>query len=107
IHARPQGRYGAADMRVLVSTTAGAGHLGPLVPFARALVDAGHEVVVAAPASFAAAVEKAGFTHRPFADAPEEELGAVFARLPGLSNHEGNALIVTEVFGRINVRTAL
>ena len=62
-------------MRVLVSTTAGAGHLGPLVPFARALVDAGHEVVVAAPASFASAVEKAGFTHHPFADAAAGRVG--------------------------------
>ena len=42
-------------MRALVETTAGAGHLGPLVPFARALRDAGHDVLVAAPASFAAA----------------------------------------------------
>ena len=94
-------------MRVLVSTTAGAGHLGPIVPFARALVDAGHEVVVAAPASFAASVEKAGFTHAPFADAPPEELAAVFARLPGLSNRDANALVMTEVFGRIDARAAL
>ncbi len=69
-------------MRVLASTTAGAGHLGPLVPFARALVDAGHEVVMAAPASFGPAVEQAGFTHHPFADGPEDELAAAFARLP-------------------------
>ncbi len=94
-------------MRVLVSTTAGAGHLAPLVPFARALVDAGHEVVVAAPASFASAVEKAGFTHHPFADAAEDELAAVFARLPHMSNHDGNATVMTEVFGRIGARAAL
>ncbi|HEX7277814.1 MAG TPA: hypothetical protein VF244_10610, partial [Acidimicrobiales bacterium] len=94
-------------MRVLVSTTAGAGHLGPLVPFARALVGAGHEVVVAAPASFAAAVERAGFVHHPFADAAPDELAAVFARLPGLSNHDANLLVVTEVFGRIDAHAAL
>ncbi|MEA2971613.1 MAG: hypothetical protein QOG82_71 [Actinomycetota bacterium] len=94
-------------MRVLVSTTAGAGHLGPIVPFARALVDAGHEVVAAAPASFAASIEKAGFTHAPFADAPPEELAAVFARLPGLSNHDANAVVASEVFGRIDARAAL
>jgi glycosyltransferase len=94
-------------MRVLVSTTAGAGHLGPLVPFARALVTAGHEVVVAAPASFASSVEKAGFTHYPFADVPEDELAAAFARIPGLSNHDANALVMTEVFGRMGARAAL
>ena len=94
-------------MRVLVSTTAGAGHLGPLVPFARALVGAGHDVVMAAPASFAASVGKAGFTHEPFADASPEELGAVFARIPGLSNYDANALVLREVFGRIDTRAAL
>lgn len=41
-------------MRVLVSTTAGSGHLGPVLPFARACGAAGHDAVVAAPASFAA-----------------------------------------------------
>ena len=94
-------------MRVLVSTTAGAGHLGPIVPFARALVGAGHEVLATAPASFAASIEKAGFTHAPFADAPPEELAAVFARLPGLSNRDGNAVVFGEVFGRIDARAAL
>ncbi len=94
-------------MRVLVSTTAGAGHFGPLLPFARALVVQGHDVLVAAPASFAATVERAGFAHHPFADASPEELGAVFARLPGLSNHEGNLIVVSEVFGRIDAKAAL
>ncbi|MGI8684883.1 MAG: glycosyltransferase, partial [Acidimicrobiales bacterium] len=94
-------------MRVLVATTAGSGHFGPLVPFARALVDRGHDVVVAAPASFAAAVDRAGFVHQPFADAPAEELGAVFGRLRAMSYDEANATVVREVFGRIDTRAAL
>jgi UDP:flavonoid glycosyltransferase YjiC (YdhE family) len=72
-------------MRVLVATTAGAGHLGPLVPFARALSAKRHQVVVAAPASFASAVERAGFAHRPFPDGSAEEQGRVFASLAGLT----------------------
>lgn len=94
-------------MRVVVATTAGAGHFRPLVPFARALVAAGHEVVVAAPASFAATVEGAGFEHRPFADADPAALGAVFARLPSLSYDDANAVVVGEVFGRLDVVAAL
>ncbi|MDP9070128.1 MAG: glycosyltransferase [Actinomycetota bacterium] len=94
-------------MRVLVSTTAGAGHFGPLVPFAGALRRAGHDVVVAAPGSFASAVERAGFAHHPFADAPPEELQAVFGGLSDLSNDEGNAVVMREVFGRIDTRAAL
>lgn len=96
-----------SGMRVLVATTAGAGHFGPMTPFASALRAAGHHVAVAAPASFAAAVGRAGFAHHAFADASPEELGAVFARLQGLTNDEGNTVVVREVFGRIAARAAL
>ncbi|MBA2767663.1 MAG: glycosyltransferase family 1 protein [Sporichthyaceae bacterium] len=90
-----------------MATTAGEGHFGPLVPFARSLIDAGHEVRVAAPASFAPVVRKAGLEHAPFADAPPEELGAVFARVPELPRAEANATVIREVFGRCNTRAAL
>lgn len=94
-------------MRVLVSTTAGAGHFGPLVPFARACLSAGHEVAVAAPASFAAEVSAAGLEHRPFADSPPELLGPIFGRLPTLSFEAADALVVSEVFGRVDAQAAL
>jgi hypothetical protein len=94
-------------MRVLFSTTAGAGHFGPLVPFARACAAAGHEVRVAAPTSFGAAVERAGFAHAPFDDVPPDVMGAVFGRLPGLPHHEANAIVVGEVFGRLDAQAAL
>jgi UDP:flavonoid glycosyltransferase YjiC (YdhE family) len=94
-------------MRVLVATTAGAGHFGPLVPFAAALQGAGHDVAVAAPASFAGAVARAGFDFLPFDDASSEELGRVFASLPALSHEEANARVVGDVFGRIDTRAAL
>jgi len=48
-------------MRVLVTTTGAAGHFTPLVPFARALLFAGDEVLVATRASTVATVERAGF----------------------------------------------
>ncbi len=93
-------------MRVLVATTAGAGHFGPMVPFARALRDAGHQVAVAAPESFAGAVASAGFDHRPFSDGDPVAQGAVFARLPGLSNVDANAIVIGEIFTGINARAA-
>ncbi|MDP9388880.1 MAG: glycosyltransferase [Actinomycetota bacterium] len=52
-------------------------------------------------------MERAGFAHHPFADAPREELEAVFSRLAGVSNEEGNKVVVGEVFGRIDTRAAL
>ena len=94
-------------MRILVATTAGAGHFAPLVPFAAACRDGGHEVRVAAPASFAAAVRNAGFQHAPLADAPADEIGPVFQRLPSLSTEDANTVIVRDVFAGIDVRAAL
>jgi len=95
-------------MRALVATTAGAGHFAALLPFAAALRDAGHAVRVAAPASFASAVRRAGFAHVPLADAPPHELGTVLARLPGLSRENAaSAVMVSEVFAGLYARAAL
>ena len=94
-------------MRVLVSTTAGLGHFGPLLPFAAACRRAGHDVVVAAPESFAAEVARAGYEHRPFADAPPDEWGAVMARVPHLSYEEAERVVLGEVFAGADVRAAL
>lgn len=100
-------------MRVLVATTANTGHFEPLVPFARACADAGHEVRVAAAASFAEAVERAGFAHLPFADVPADQTSSVFATLPpldGASRAEidaGNVTVVREVFARLDAGAAL
>lgn len=93
-------------MRILFSTTAGAGHFGPMVPFARAAQQSGHDVAVAAPTSFATAVGRAGFEHRPFADADPEALGKVFARLPGLPEDEASAIVASEVFAGIDAQAA-
>src|SRR4051794_1035326 len=74
---------------------------------ARACAAAGDEVRVAAPASYAHAVEHAGFAHVAFADPPPELIGPVMSRLPGLTFEEGNALVLRDVFGRIDAQAAL
>jgi len=94
-------------MRVLVSTTAGSGHFGPLVPFAAACRDAGHDVRVAAPASFASAVTRAGFEHARFPDVPPDVMGPIFGRLPELPPGEADRVVVTEIFGRLDAQAAL
>src|SRR5829696_3314697 len=96
-----------AGMRVLFSTTAGAGHFGPMIPVARACHAAGHAVAVAAPASFAGSVADAGLPHLPFPDVPADQLGAVFGRLPSLPREEANRLVVGEIFGRLDAQAAL
>jgi UDP:flavonoid glycosyltransferase YjiC (YdhE family) len=52
-------------MRILFSTLSGFGHFHPLVPLARALKQAGHEVAFAAPPSFREVIEHTGFRYFP------------------------------------------
>jgi UDP:flavonoid glycosyltransferase YjiC (YdhE family) len=47
-------------MRVLMTTKAGAGHFGPLIPFARAFQRAGADVLIAAPREAAPMVRAEG-----------------------------------------------
>ena len=94
-------------VRVLLSTTANDGHFGPMTGLARACAAAGDEVRVAAPASYARAVEQVGFAHVPFAGPPAELIGPVMGRLPMLSFEEANALVLREVFARLDAQAAL
>ncbi len=94
-------------MRVLCATTGNDGHFGPLLPFARAFAAAGHEVRVAAPASYAGAVERAGFVHEPFADGPRELVRVVMGKLPTMAFAEADDVVIREVFARIDAQAAL
>ncbi len=95
-------------MRILFSTTAGAGHFGPLVPFARALQRAGHDVLVAAPAEFGPVVEGAGFAFAPFAGRSDADARAMFAKMGEASSFEAkNRIMVRDGFGTLYPRAAL
>jgi UDP:flavonoid glycosyltransferase YjiC (YdhE family) len=94
-------------MRVLFSSTRGAGHFNPLIPFARAFERAGHEVLVAGPPDLAAPVAATGLGFGEFDPPPEDELGAVWGRVPQLPPEEANEVVVGEIFGRLNTTAAL
>lgn len=96
-------------MRVLLSTTSGAGHFRPLLPVARALQRAGHEVACAAPAEAAPMVEREGIRHLPFEGVPPDHprRGEVFGLAPTLPPEEARHLVGSEVFGRLNTGYAL
>ena len=53
-----------------MTSNAAVGHFTPLAPTVRALMDAGHDVLVAVPASFAETVKKAGFRVAPCVEKP-------------------------------------
>jgi UDP:flavonoid glycosyltransferase YjiC (YdhE family) len=94
-------------MRALFASTRGAGHFNPIVPFARAFECGGHEVLFAGPPALSEAVEGAGFEFWQFDPPPEDELGAIWARVPELPPEEANDVVVREIFGRLNTTAAL
>src|SRR4051794_9139420 len=94
-------------MRVLFTSTAGAGHLGPLLPFADAVRRSGHEIVVSAPISAQARVERAGLPFISHAEPPDRELGPLWARVHAAGLLRANALVVGELFAGLRARAAL
>jgi UDP:flavonoid glycosyltransferase YjiC (YdhE family) len=94
-------------VRALFSSTRGAGHFNPLVPFARAFQRAGHDVLVAGPPDLARPAAEAGFDFRQFDPPPEDELGAVWSRVPELPPEQANEVVVGDIFGRLNATAAL
>ena len=79
---RRRGRASQTPMsrlRILLTTTGHAGHVLPLVPFARAWQRAGHEVLVAAPRERTGVVEQAGLPLLTFEEPAEDEVGPIWA----------------------------
>jgi UDP:flavonoid glycosyltransferase YjiC (YdhE family) len=95
-------------MRILFATTRGAGHVGPLVPFAHACIAAGHEVLVAAAPSAAAHVRRAGLPFTPVGEPDEAIMAGVWERVRAAESPMAQAEIVfTEVFAGEFARSAL
>jgi UDP:flavonoid glycosyltransferase YjiC (YdhE family) len=94
-------------MRVLFTTRGSSGHVGPLVPFAKALVHAGHEVVVAAQRQHAANVERAGLELAPVGDPPADEWMPLMGQFAELDLETSNRVMISKFFAGIDVRAAL
>ena len=94
-------------MRILFTSTPGSGHLGPLFPFAHALRRAGHEVLVAAPISAQARVERAGLAYLSYADPLERDLAPHWERVAAAGPEEANEIVLGQIFGGVRARAAL
>lgn len=94
-------------MRVLFTTRGSSGHVGPLVPFAKALLRAGHEVVVAAQSQHGANVERAGLELEPVGDPPADEWMPLMGQFAELDLETSNRMMIGKFFGGIDVRAAL
>jgi UDP:flavonoid glycosyltransferase YjiC (YdhE family) len=93
-------------MRILLTTTRGAGHFGPLVPFAEAFRRAGDEILFATVRSATGMVEAAGFPVAAVGAAPEDERRAVMAVARELPQNDARRLVVAELFARMDARAA-
>lgn len=88
-------------MRVLVTSTGGAGHFAPLVPFLDALARAGDEVLLAVPPELEPTVKPLGHAFVVGAEPPAAELSAIWDRMPTVSRSEAAVLGNREYFGRL------
>ena len=85
-------------MRILFATTRGAGHLGPLVPFAHACVAAGHEVRVAAAPSVEHHVRRSGLPFAPVDEPDEAIMAAAWDKVRAAPRAEQARIVFQEVF---------
>src|SRR3954469_343970 len=94
-------------MRILLAGTRGAGHIGPLIPFALACRRAGHDVLMAAPRS---AWEHVARAHLPFAgvdDPLPEVLDPLWERVRTLPREQADQIVLEKVFAGAFARAAL
>jgi UDP:flavonoid glycosyltransferase YjiC (YdhE family) len=94
-------------MRVLLTTRGSSGHLGPLVPFARACLAVGHEVLLAAQGRHRANVERAGLPFASLGDLRDEDWMPLLADYAQLDFEAANARMVGEFFGRLDTAATL
>src|SRR4051812_28233214 len=93
-------------MRILLTATRSAGHIGPLVPFALACKRAGHEVLLAAPHSAWAHVARAGLPFAGVDDPPSSLIDPVWTRVRAAERAEGDRIVIEEVFAGACARAA-
>src|SRR5690349_18232999 len=94
-------------MRILITSNRGAGHIEPLVPFARALLRAGDDVLVAAPEGARTHIERAALPFFALADPPDAERDAAMAAFARLTNDEQGVIMLRDVFADIYARASL
>ena len=94
-------------MRVLVASTAGAGHFTPLVTFVDALIARGDDVLLVVPPELESTVVAAGYPHRLGGSPPADELAAIWDRVPNVSSDEMAVLVNREIFGRLDTAAML
>jgi len=94
-------------MRLLFATTRGAGHVGPLIPFARAAAAAGHDVLVAGPGSAGRIARRAGLATAAVGEPSAAEAERAWAPVWSPDTSPGMAAVVQDLFIGLHARLAL
>ena len=90
-----------------MTSNRGAGHIGPLLPFAHAFRRAGDDVLLAAPEGARSLVEDAGVPYFALADPPDDARDAAVAEFPQLTNEQQGVIMLRDVFAGIYARSSL
>jgi UDP:flavonoid glycosyltransferase YjiC (YdhE family) len=93
--------------RILLTTTGHAGHVLPMVPFARAWQRAGHDVAFAAPRLRSDAVERAGLPVHPFEEPSEEATAPLWATVVQADPETAGAIVMGRIFAGHKLDAAL
>ena len=93
-------------MRILLTTTRGAGHFGPMAPFADAFRRAGDDILFATVPAGAGMIDAAGYPVTLFDPADDDLRQPIFERAVELSELDSNHLVVGDVFVRLDARAA-
>jgi len=94
-------------MRILMTTIRGEGHMRPLLPFADAFRDQGHDVMIATPEAATGLVLDAGHEAWALPQAPAAVSDSVFARAQAGGPDEANRIVIGELFAGTHARAAL
>lgn len=94
-------------MLILFTTRGSSGHVGPLVPFARACAEAGHEVVVAAQRQFEANVTRSGLAFLPVDEPAPDDWMPLMGQFAELDIEAANRMMISRFFAGLDLRAAL
>src|ERR671915_1239878 len=97
----------ASRMRVLFATRGSSGHVGPLVPFARACLRAGHEVVVSAQRQFEGNVTRSGLPFSPVGEPERDEWMPLMAKFAAFDIDTADGVMISQFFAGLDLRAEL
>jgi UDP:flavonoid glycosyltransferase YjiC (YdhE family) len=88
-------------VRVLFTSTQGAGHYQPLVPFIEGCLRLAHDVHVVVPPELDETLAASGYPYTLGADPAPEELGAIWGSVRNVPVEEARRIVLGELFGRL------